>query len=99
MRMAAMTTLDSASLFRVSTVGFSGCSGTVATWERAERFAWPSTVPFLLRGRISEDILGDLDSCRGGGRVSTPFAELGLESGNGAAFVSIDKDFRCGNGR
>jgi len=42
MRIAAMTTLTSASLFRDSVVGSSGCMGTVATCDRFDRLACAS---------------------------------------------------------
>lgn len=42
---------------------------------------------------MSEEILGDLDRGREDGRDSA-FAEPGLESGYGNAFVSIESDFR-----
>lgn len=56
---------------------------------------WPSGSPFLLSGRVSEEILGDLESCLEGGRDSTALADAGLKSGKGDALVSIDSDLRC----
>jgi hypothetical protein len=64
-----MTTRDKASLFLVSVVGSSDCNDTVSTRESVERFDGPSERPFLLSGRVSEDILGDRESVRDGGRV------------------------------
>lgn len=93
MRMAAMTTRDRASLFLDSVVGSSGCSGTVATWDKVDRFVWLSGAPFLLRGRTSDEILGDLEYGRVDGRANA-CAEGGLESGPGSVLVSMDSDFR-----
>jgi hypothetical protein len=90
-----MTTRDNASLFLDSVVGSSGCNETVATCERPERLACPSGTPFRLSGRMSEDMLGDLESRRDGGRVSMPFADSGRMSGIGVSFESMDMDFRC----
>jgi hypothetical protein len=90
-----MTTRDSASLFLDSVVGSSGCNETVATCERPERLACPSGTPFRLSGRMSEDILGDLESLRDGGRESMPFADDGLVSGIGVTFESMDMDLIC----
>jgi hypothetical protein len=65
MRIAAMTTRESASLFLDSVVGSSGCSETVATRDRFERLFCPSSVSLRLSGLVSEDTLGDRESWRG----------------------------------
>jgi hypothetical protein len=97
MRMAAMTTLDKASLFLDSVVASSGWSGTVATWDRFERLLCASN-PLRLEGRMSEEILGERDSCREPGRDSALFAEGGLESGNGEVLVSMERNWRWPSG-
>jgi hypothetical protein len=94
MRIAAMITLDKASLFLDSAVGSSGCSGTVATCDRVERLFCPSGIPLRLSGRISDETLGERDSWRETGRERAPFAEGGLESVNGEGLVSKDRDLR-----
>ena len=96
MRIAAITTRDRASLFLDSVVGSSVCKGIVSTCDNVERFVWPSDTPFLLRGRMSEEMLGELENVRDDGRASA-CAEGGLESGYGSAFVSIESDFRWPN--
>lgn len=94
MRMAAMTTRDRASLFLDSVVGSSGCSGTVATWDKVDRFVWLSGAPFLLRGRESDEMLGDLECVRDIGRANA-WAEGGRESEPpGSTLVSMDIELR-----
>jgi hypothetical protein len=92
MRIAAMTTFTSASLFLDSVVGSSGCRGTVATCDRFERLLCASGWPLWLNGRVSEERLGDRESWRELGRDSAPDAEGGLESGNGEALMSMESD-------
>ena len=88
-----MITRERASLFLDSVVGSSDWRGTVATCERFERLPCTS-VPLRLRGRVSEDILGERDNWRELVRDRVPLAEGGLMSGKGEALVSVDSDFR-----
>jgi hypothetical protein len=89
MRIAAMTTRESASLFLDSVVGSSGCSDIVATRDRFERLFCPSSVSLRLSGLISDDTLGDRESWRDEGR-DNPCADDGRLSENGAPLASIE---------
>lgn len=99
MRIAAITTLVSASLFLDSVVGSSGCKEIVSTRDSCERLPGASAVSFLLSGLISEVMLGDRDSCRDAGRGKMLCADDGRESGNGVVFKSIELDLRSEYGR
>lgn len=97
--MAAMTTLERASLFLDSVVGSSGCREIVSTRERFERLPWASAASLRLSGLVSELMLGDRDSWRDDGRGRGPCADDGRESGNGDDVESIEMDFRWAYGR
>jgi hypothetical protein len=99
MRMAAITTFVSASLFLDSIVGSSGCDEIVSTRDRFERFPCASAVSFRLSGLISAVMLGDRESWRDDGRDKGACADGGRESGCGETLESIDIDFRCTYGR
>jgi hypothetical protein len=90
-----MTTRERASLFLDSVVGSSGCSDTVATWDRVERLLVPSTRPLRLSGRTSDARLGERDNWREDGRDRALFAEAGRPSANGVPLVSTERDLRC----
>jgi hypothetical protein len=91
-----MTTFTSASLFRDSVVGSSGCRGTVATWDKLDRLACDSGWPFRLSGLVSDERLGDRESWRDVGRDRWSEAEGCLDPEKDEAFVSIESDdFRC----
>jgi len=92
MRIAAMTIFTSASLFRDSVVGSSGCIGTVATCDRLERLLCASGKPLRLIGLASDDTLGDRDNGLELERERAPCADDGRESGYGAVLKSIESD-------
>lgn len=104
MRIAAITTRDNASLFLDSVVCSSDC---VATCDNADRFGCDSGAPFLLKGRVSEDILGDRESGRDSGRDRAfaeggrdkACAEGGRDSECDVCFVSMERDLRCESAR
>ena len=79
-RIAAMTTLTSASLLRDSVVGSSGCMGTVATCERLDRRVCASGGPLRLSGLVSDEMLGDREMRCDVGRDKWSDADGGLES-------------------
>ena len=94
-RIAAMTTRESASLFLDSVVGSSDCiDETVATRDKFERLpCCPSSVSLRLSGRPSETTLGDLESWREAGR-DNPCADAGRPSANGPPLAASNDELR-----